>query len=213
MKQYMTKLEWLALLVGCLCHDVDHRGTNNAFQEKYVLFVLYSYRRTFSFGICNPMRLNPVLKNVVWNTRGSDPESRRLDPESRRSDLESRRSDLESRRLDLESRRLDLESRRSDPESRISDPESRAWNKKFKKWNLQCRKRNGTTCCKYHTILLNFHYCWNKLAVKLLTFIGSVVKELICDEFVWIVCNCFVWKNSVKWYCHWGQVQSEYRLF
>lgn len=29
-------LEVLALLVACLCHDLDHRGTNNAFQVKQV---------------------------------------------------------------------------------------------------------------------------------------------------------------------------------
>ncbi|XP_061185822.1 cGMP-specific 3',5'-cyclic phosphodiesterase-like isoform X2 [Saccostrea echinata] len=37
-------LEVLALLVGCLCHDLDHRGTNNAFQVKVAspLAMLYS---------------------------------------------------------------------------------------------------------------------------------------------------------------------------
>jgi hypothetical protein len=35
MRQHLSKLECLALLAGCLCHDVDHRGTNNAFQAKY----------------------------------------------------------------------------------------------------------------------------------------------------------------------------------
>ncbi|XP_046846029.1 dual 3',5'-cyclic-AMP and -GMP phosphodiesterase 11A-like isoform X2 [Xenia sp. Carnegie-2017] len=34
MMQHLSKLECFALLAGCLCHDVDHRGTNNAFQEK-----------------------------------------------------------------------------------------------------------------------------------------------------------------------------------
>ena len=28
--------EQLALLIACLSHDLDHRGTNNAFQAKYV---------------------------------------------------------------------------------------------------------------------------------------------------------------------------------
>ena len=28
----LPKLDQLALLVGCLCHDIDHPGTNNAFQ-------------------------------------------------------------------------------------------------------------------------------------------------------------------------------------
>lgn len=30
----LTNQEKLALLVGCFCHDLDHRGTNNAFQSK-----------------------------------------------------------------------------------------------------------------------------------------------------------------------------------
>ncbi|KAK3740158.1 hypothetical protein QZH41_014087, partial [Actinostola sp. cb2023] len=34
MSNYLSKLECLGLLVGCLCHDLDHRGTNNAFQAK-----------------------------------------------------------------------------------------------------------------------------------------------------------------------------------
>lgn len=40
----MTELEILGLLVACLCHDLDHRGTNNAFQTKTdsPLAVLYS---------------------------------------------------------------------------------------------------------------------------------------------------------------------------
>ena len=34
MKDYMDDLEVFGLLVACLCHDLDHRGTNNAFQVK-----------------------------------------------------------------------------------------------------------------------------------------------------------------------------------
>ncbi|XP_034069143.1 LOW QUALITY PROTEIN: dual 3',5'-cyclic-AMP and -GMP phosphodiesterase 11A [Gymnodraco acuticeps] len=30
----LTEVETLALIVGCVCHDLDHRGTNNAFQAK-----------------------------------------------------------------------------------------------------------------------------------------------------------------------------------
>ncbi|KAG5856675.1 hypothetical protein ANANG_G00010430 [Anguilla anguilla] len=30
----LSDSETLALMVGCLCHDLDHRGTNNAFQAK-----------------------------------------------------------------------------------------------------------------------------------------------------------------------------------
>jgi len=33
-KEHFTDEEKLALLVGCLCHDLDHRGTNNTFQVK-----------------------------------------------------------------------------------------------------------------------------------------------------------------------------------
>lgn len=36
-QEILTEIEILALIVGCLCHDLDHRGTNNAFQAKYVL--------------------------------------------------------------------------------------------------------------------------------------------------------------------------------
>ncbi|XP_043931245.1 dual 3',5'-cyclic-AMP and -GMP phosphodiesterase 11A [Protopterus annectens] len=31
-QEMLTNIEVLALIVGCLCHDLDHRGTNNAFQ-------------------------------------------------------------------------------------------------------------------------------------------------------------------------------------
>lgn len=31
----LTDVEQLALLIGCFCHDLDHRGTNNAFQIKW----------------------------------------------------------------------------------------------------------------------------------------------------------------------------------
>ncbi|XP_078284389.1 dual 3',5'-cyclic-AMP and -GMP phosphodiesterase 11A [Rhinoraja longicauda] len=33
-QEILTDIEILALMVGCLCHDLDHRGTNNAFQAK-----------------------------------------------------------------------------------------------------------------------------------------------------------------------------------
>jgi hypothetical protein len=34
MKDTFTELEVLAMFVACLCHDLDHRGTNNSFQAK-----------------------------------------------------------------------------------------------------------------------------------------------------------------------------------
>ncbi|XP_060527749.1 cGMP-specific 3',5'-cyclic phosphodiesterase [Cylas formicarius] len=44
MERFMSDIEMLGLLVACLCHDLDHRGTNNAFQTKTEspLAVLYS---------------------------------------------------------------------------------------------------------------------------------------------------------------------------
>jgi len=44
MDRFMDDLEIFGLLVACLCHDLDHRGTNNAFQTKMdsPLAVLYS---------------------------------------------------------------------------------------------------------------------------------------------------------------------------
>ncbi|OCT63627.1 hypothetical protein XELAEV_18044725mg [Xenopus laevis] len=33
-QEVLSDIEILALIVGCLCHDLDHRGTNNAFQAK-----------------------------------------------------------------------------------------------------------------------------------------------------------------------------------
>ncbi|XP_018336925.1 cGMP-specific 3',5'-cyclic phosphodiesterase isoform X2 [Agrilus planipennis] len=44
MDRFMSDLDVLGLLVACLCHDLDHRGTNNAFQTKTdsPLAVLYS---------------------------------------------------------------------------------------------------------------------------------------------------------------------------
>jgi cGMP-dependent 3',5'-cyclic phosphodiesterase len=43
-KSSLTDLERFSLLVACLCHDIDHRGTTNAFQEqsKTPLAQLYS---------------------------------------------------------------------------------------------------------------------------------------------------------------------------
>jgi cGMP-dependent 3',5'-cyclic phosphodiesterase len=35
-KSSLTDLERFSLLVACLCHDIDHRGTTNAFQEQSV---------------------------------------------------------------------------------------------------------------------------------------------------------------------------------
>lgn len=44
MERFMTDLEIFGLLVACLCHDLDHRGTNNSFQMKTTspLAILYT---------------------------------------------------------------------------------------------------------------------------------------------------------------------------
>ncbi|KAH9492518.1 Dual 3',5'-cyclic-AMP and -GMP phosphodiesterase 11 [Bulinus truncatus] len=44
MGNILTDVERLALMVACLCHDLDHRGTNNQFQHKTMspLALLYS---------------------------------------------------------------------------------------------------------------------------------------------------------------------------
>ena len=43
-KDIASSFQIFGLLVACLCHDLDHRGTNNAFQTKMdsPLAVLYS---------------------------------------------------------------------------------------------------------------------------------------------------------------------------
>ncbi|PNF20000.1 hypothetical protein B7P43_G08644 [Cryptotermes secundus] len=48
MKGTFSDLEVLGMFVGCLCHDLDHRGTNNAFQEKTgsALVLLYGTTNT-----------------------------------------------------------------------------------------------------------------------------------------------------------------------
>ncbi|XP_056904544.1 cGMP-dependent 3',5'-cyclic phosphodiesterase isoform X1 [Takifugu flavidus] len=44
LSRYLQDIEILALFVSCMCHDLDHRGTNNSFQvaSQSVLAALYS---------------------------------------------------------------------------------------------------------------------------------------------------------------------------
>lgn len=35
LNELMSPQEQLALIVASMCHDLDHRGTNNSFQTKY----------------------------------------------------------------------------------------------------------------------------------------------------------------------------------
>ncbi|KAJ9580508.1 hypothetical protein L9F63_024317, partial [Diploptera punctata] len=58
--KYITQLEALALMISCICHDLDHRGTTNSFQMKShtVLANLYSSegsvmeRHHFAQAVC-----------------------------------------------------------------------------------------------------------------------------------------------------------------
>jgi len=40
MREYLSDIETLALIVACLCHDLDHRGTNNSFLHKSDSYLL-----------------------------------------------------------------------------------------------------------------------------------------------------------------------------
>ncbi|XP_071789345.1 dual 3',5'-cyclic-AMP and -GMP phosphodiesterase 11A-like [Asterias amurensis] len=68
---YLTEPEQLALLVGCLCHDLDHRGTNNAFQEKSQspLSQLYGSKATMEYHHFNHtvMILSSQGHNIFGN--------------------------------------------------------------------------------------------------------------------------------------------------
>ncbi|XP_012288226.1 cGMP-specific 3',5'-cyclic phosphodiesterase [Orussus abietinus] len=75
MEQFMTDLEILGLLVACLCHDLDHRGTNNAFQTKTEspLAILYSTSTMehHHFDQC-VMILNSDSNNIFQNLTMED---------------------------------------------------------------------------------------------------------------------------------------------
>lgn len=49
-------LECLALIIACLCHDLDHRGTNNSFQIKwepyeiFIFLIIIHYTVSFRFS-------------------------------------------------------------------------------------------------------------------------------------------------------------------
>ncbi|KAK3867482.1 hypothetical protein Pcinc_027052 [Petrolisthes cinctipes] len=64
-------MEILAMFVGCLCHDLDHRGTNNSFQEKTgsALALLYGTQNTMEQHHFNHavMILNSEGHNIFSN--------------------------------------------------------------------------------------------------------------------------------------------------
>ncbi|XP_041460224.1 dual 3',5'-cyclic-AMP and -GMP phosphodiesterase 11A-like [Lytechinus variegatus] len=69
--KYLTDIEQLTLLVGCLCHDLDHRGTNNAYQEKSQspLAQLYGSKATMEYHHFNHavMILSSQGHNIFGN--------------------------------------------------------------------------------------------------------------------------------------------------
>ena len=38
----LSDMEQLALFISCLCHDIDHRGTNNAYQTYSVSWSVHA---------------------------------------------------------------------------------------------------------------------------------------------------------------------------
>ncbi|XP_055859907.1 dual 3',5'-cyclic-AMP and -GMP phosphodiesterase 11A-like isoform X3 [Biomphalaria glabrata] len=75
-KNYLTDNETLALTVACLCHDLDHRGTNNAFQQKSssALSQLYGTSATLEHHHFNHaiMILNSGGTNLFGNLGSED---------------------------------------------------------------------------------------------------------------------------------------------
>ncbi|BFZ22439.1 hypothetical protein BsWGS_25478 [Bradybaena similaris] len=72
----LTDNEILALIVACLCHDLDHRGTNNAFQQKSssALSQLYGTKATLEYHHFNHaiMILNSGGTNLFGNLGSED---------------------------------------------------------------------------------------------------------------------------------------------
>ena len=57
-------MEILALFVSCLCHDLDHRGTNNAFQVSYVSLLVKKYSNIIEFAAGQAMAINRNTEKV-----------------------------------------------------------------------------------------------------------------------------------------------------
>lgn len=70
-RRHISDKESLALVVACLCHDLDHRGTNNAFQQKTssALAQLYGTKATLEHHHFNHavMILNSESHNIFGN--------------------------------------------------------------------------------------------------------------------------------------------------
>ncbi|KAK2167603.1 hypothetical protein LSH36_26g11008 [Paralvinella palmiformis] len=66
MKNILGALETLALLVGCLCHDLDHRGTNNQFQIK----TMSPLAQLYSTSVMEHHHFDQCI--MILNTKGSE---------------------------------------------------------------------------------------------------------------------------------------------
>uniref|UniRef100_A0AAR2KED8 Phosphodiesterase n=1 Tax=Pygocentrus nattereri TaxID=42514 RepID=A0AAR2KED8_PYGNA len=75
-QETLSELEILALIVGCVCHDLDHRGTNNAFQAKTgsALSLLYGTSATLEHHHFNHavMILQSEGHNIFSNLSSRD---------------------------------------------------------------------------------------------------------------------------------------------
>ena len=67
MDRFTDDLEVFGLLVACLCHDLDHRGTNNSYQTKvtthlfWVCFSLFNILLTFQIRITELTLFGSIL--------------------------------------------------------------------------------------------------------------------------------------------------------
>ncbi|XP_058248098.1 dual 3',5'-cyclic-AMP and -GMP phosphodiesterase 11A isoform X2 [Hemibagrus wyckioides] len=75
-QETLSELETFALIVGCVCHDLDHRGTNNAFQAKTgsALSLLYGTSATMEHHHFNHavMILQSEGHNIFSNLSSRD---------------------------------------------------------------------------------------------------------------------------------------------
>ncbi|XP_033125627.1 cGMP-specific 3',5'-cyclic phosphodiesterase-like, partial [Anneissia japonica] len=78
MEHVFSDIEHMVLIVACLCHDLDHRGTNNTFQQKIAspLALLYttSVMEHHHFDHCI-MILNSENNNIFQSLSADDYQS------------------------------------------------------------------------------------------------------------------------------------------
>ena len=79
MERFMEDMEVFGLLVACLCHDLDHRGTNNSYQTKVSKIILKKIFLILSFFLNlrlilhwlsftpRPQWSTTILTSVSWS--------------------------------------------------------------------------------------------------------------------------------------------------